>query len=178
MIAEVRSDVEKGMSLSQAVAKHPKVFKRLYVAMIRAGEIGGVLDSVLLRLAENLEKDLTLRQKIKSAMTYPAVVFCLVILIMIGMLIFVVPTFKNLYRDLGGDLPLPTRVLVALSDRAKQFWYVGGGAHDRLLRRAAPMGQHREGPRQVGRDEAARPRSSASSCTSRRSRASAGRCPC
>ncbi len=124
VIAEVRSDVEKGMSLSQAVAKHPKVFKRLYVAMIRAGEIGGVLDSVLLRLAENLEKDLTLRQKIKSAMTYPAVVFCLVILIMIGMLIFVVPTFKNLYRDLGGDLPLPTRVLVALSDRAKQFWYI------------------------------------------------------
>jgi type IV pilus assembly protein PilC len=125
VIAEVRSDVEKGMSLSQAVAKHPKVFKRLYVAMIRAGEIGGVLDSVLLRLAENLEKDLTLRQKIKSAMTYPAVVFCLVILIMIGMLIFVVPTFKNLYRDLGGDLPLPTRVLVALSDKAKQFWYIG-----------------------------------------------------
>ena len=125
VIAEVRSDVEKGMSLSQAVAKHPKVFKRLYVAMIRAGEIGGVLDSVLLRLAENLEKDLTLRQKIKSAMTYPAVVFCLVILIMIGMLIFVVPTFKNLYRDLGGDLPLPTRVLVALSDKAKQFWYMG-----------------------------------------------------
>jgi type IV pilus assembly protein PilC len=124
VIAEVRGDVEKGMSLSQAVAKHPKVFKRLYVAMIRAGEIGGVLDSVLLRLAENLEKDLTLRQKIKSAMTYPAVVFCLVILIMIGMLIFVVPTFKNLYRDLGGDLPLPTRVLVALSDKAKQFWYV------------------------------------------------------
>jgi type IV pilus assembly protein PilC len=125
VIAEVRSDVEKGMSLSQAVAKHPKVFKRLYVAMIRAGEIGGVLDSVLLRLAENLEKDLTLRQKIKSAMTYPAVVFCLVILIMIGMLIFVVPTFKNLYRDLGGDLPLPTRLLVALSDKAKQFWYIG-----------------------------------------------------
>ncbi|MEX2555703.1 MAG: type II secretion system F family protein [Actinomycetota bacterium] len=124
VISEVRSDVEKGMSLSQAVAKHPKVFKRLYVAMIRAGEIGGVLDSVLLRLAENLEKDLTLRQKIKSAMTYPAVVFCLVILIMIGMLIFVVPTFKNLYRDLGGDLPLPTRVLVALSDKAKQFWYI------------------------------------------------------
>jgi type IV pilus assembly protein PilC len=124
VIAEVRGDVEKGMSLSQAVAKHPKVFKRLYVAMIRAGEIGGVLDSVLLRLAENLEKDLTLRQKIKSAMTYPAVVFCLVLLIMTGMLIFVVPTFKNLYRDLGGDLPLPTRVLVGLSDKAKQFWYI------------------------------------------------------
>jgi type IV pilus assembly protein PilC len=124
VIAEVRTDVERGTSLSAAVAKHPKVFKRLYVAMIRAGEIGGVLDSVLLRLAENLEKDLALRQKIKSAMTYPTVVFCLVLLIMAGMLIFVVPTFKNLYRDLGGDLPLPTRVLVATSDKAKQFWYL------------------------------------------------------
>ena len=123
-IGEVRTDVEKGLSLSAALAKHPKVFKRLYVAMIRAGEIGGVLDSVLLRLAENLEKDVALRQKIKSAMTYPTVVFCLVIMIMIGMLIFVVPTFKNLYRDLGGDLPLPTRVLIVLSDKAKQFWYI------------------------------------------------------
>jgi type IV pilus assembly protein PilC len=123
-IADVRTDVEKGISLSAALAKHPKVFKRLYVAMIRAGEIGGVLDSVLLRLAENLEKDVALKQKIKSAMTYPTVVFCLVIMIMIGMLIFVVPTFKNLYRDLGGSLPLPTKVLISLSDRAKQFWYI------------------------------------------------------
>ena len=123
-IADVRTDVEKGISLSAALAKHPKVFKRLYVAMIRAGEIGGVLDSVLLRLAENLEKDVALKQKIKSAMTYPTVVFCLVILIMVGMLIFVVPTFKNLYRDLGGSLPLPTKVLISLSDRAKQFWYI------------------------------------------------------
>ena len=138
VIGEVRSDVENGQSLSVALAKHPKVFKRLYVAMIRAGEIGGVLDSVLLRLAENLEKDLALRQKIKSAMTYPTVVFCLVLLIMTAMLIFVVPTFKNLYRDLGGDLPLPTKVLISLSDRAKQFWYVlvaliGGSAF--MLRR-------------------------------------------
>ena len=123
-IADVRTDVEKGISLSAALGKHPKVFKRLYVAMIRAGEIGGVLDSVLLRLAENLEKDVALKQKIKSAMTYPTVVFCLVIMIMIGMLIFVVPTFKNLYRDLGGSLPLPTKVLISLSDRAKQFWYI------------------------------------------------------
>ncbi len=124
VIGEIRGDVEKGLSLSAALAKHPKVFKRLYVAMIRAGEIGGVLDTVLLRLAENLEKDVALRQKIKSAMTYTTVVFCLVLIIMAGMLIFVVPTFKNLYRDLGGSLPLPTRVLITLSDKAKQFWFV------------------------------------------------------
>jgi len=133
-IADVRSEIEKGSSLSAGLSKHPKVFKRLYVAMIRAGEIGGVLDSVLLRLAENLEKEVALKQKIKSAMTYPTVVFCMVLLILSGMLMFVVPTFKNLYRDLGGQLPLPTRVLIGLSDTAKKFWYVvvaliGGGAY-------------------------------------------------
>ncbi len=121
---EVRTDVEKGSSLSQAQAKHPKVFKRLYVAMIRAGEIGGVLDGVLLRLAENLEKEVALKQKIKSAMTYPTVVFCMVMMILSAMLIFVVPMFKNLYADLGGQLPLPTRVLIGASDKAKQFWYI------------------------------------------------------
>jgi type IV pilus assembly protein PilC len=92
--------------------------------MIRAGEVGGVLDSVLLRLAENLEKEVALKQKIKSAMTYPTVVFALVLLILAGMLMFVVPTFKNLYKDLGGALPLPTRILVGLSDAAKKFWYI------------------------------------------------------
>src|SRR5918996_952723 len=115
VLGDVRFEVEKGSSLSAALAKHPKVFKRLYIAMIRAGEIGGVLDNVLLRLAETLEKEVALKQKIKSAMTYPTVVFCLVIMILVGMLIFVVPTFKNLYKDLGGDLPLPTRVLIGLS---------------------------------------------------------------
>jgi type IV pilus assembly protein PilC len=123
-VADVRSEIESGSSLSAALAKHPKVFKRLYVAMIRAGEIGGVLDSVLMRLAENLEKDVALKQKIKSAMTYPTVVFCMVLLIVSGMLIFVVPTFKGLYKDLGGQLPLPTRVLIGVSDAAKRFWYV------------------------------------------------------
>jgi type IV pilus assembly protein PilC len=92
--------------------------------MIRAGEIGGVLDSVLMRLAENLEKELALKQKIKSAMTYPTVVFSMVLLILAGMLMFVVPTFKNLYKDLGGQLPLPTRVLISVSDSAKKFWYL------------------------------------------------------
>jgi type IV pilus assembly protein PilC len=123
-VAVVRTDIESGSSLSAAMAKHPKVFKRLYVAMIRAGEIGGVLDGVLMRLAENLEKEVALKQKIKSAMTYPTVVFSMVLLILAGMLMFVVPTFKNLYKDLGGVLPLPTRVLIGASDTAKKFWYI------------------------------------------------------
>jgi type IV pilus assembly protein PilC len=101
--------------------------------MVRAGEIGGVLDSVLLRLAETLEKEVELRHKIKSAMTYPVVVFCLVLLILTAMLIFVVPMFKNLYKDLGGTLPLPTRMLIAVSNVVKNLWFlvfggiIGGG---------------------------------------------------
>ena len=112
---DVRMDVEKGASLSQALARHPKVFNRLFVAMVRAGETGGVLDSVLLQLADIIEKQVELKRKIKSAMTYPVAVLFLVLLIVTAMLIFVVPTFETLYADLGGTLPLPTRILLAVS---------------------------------------------------------------
>jgi type IV pilus assembly protein PilC len=129
---QVRTDVEKGQSLSQALAKHPKVFSRLYVAMIKAGETGGVLDKTLLRMADTMEKEVALRHKIKSAMTYPVVVFGLVLIIVAAMLLFVVPMFKNLYQQLGGTLPLPTRVLIFFSDLIKHLWFlwlpaIGGG---------------------------------------------------
>lgn len=114
-LGEVRQDVEKGTSLSQALGRHPKTFNRLYVSMVKAGEIGGVLDTVLLQLADTIEKQVALKQKIKSAMTYPVAVLCLVLLIVTAMLIFVVPTFKVLYDDLGGTLPLPTRILLTVS---------------------------------------------------------------
>lgn len=132
VLDQVRSDVERGQSLSAALARHPKVFNRLYVAMVRAGETGGVLDTVLLRMADTLEKEVALRHKIKSAMTYPVVVFALVLIIVTAMLMFVVPTFKNLYADLGGVLPLPTRVLITVSNLIKKVWFVyfgviGGG---------------------------------------------------
>ena len=115
VIAEVRQDVEKGSSLSQALGRHPKTFSRLYVSMVKAGETGGVLDKVLIELADTIEKQVELRQKIKSAMTYPVAVLALVVLILTAMLIFIVPTFKGLYDDLGGTLPLPTRLLLAVS---------------------------------------------------------------
>ncbi|MFN2613772.1 MAG: type II secretion system F family protein, partial [Actinomycetota bacterium] len=134
ILATVRQDVEKGQSLSQALQKHDKQFGKLYVSMIKAGETGGVLDSSLVRLAETLEKQVALRQKIKSAMTYPVVVFVLVILIVTAMLMFVVPTFSNLYKDLGGTLPLPTRLLIGISNGVKKYFLVliaitGGGAY-------------------------------------------------
>ncbi len=112
---DVRMDVEKGASLSQALSRHPKAFNRLFVAMVRAGETGGVLDRVLEQLADIIEKQVELKRKIKSAMTYPVAVLFLVLLIVTAMLIFVVPTFETLYADLGGQLPLPTRMLLAVS---------------------------------------------------------------
>ena len=120
VIGEVRAEVEKGTALSVALAQHPKVFNRLYVSMIRSGEVGGFLDQVLLRVAETLEREVALRSKIKSAMTYPVVVFAMVLMIVSAMLVFIVPMFKNLYASLGGQLPLLTRLLVGISDVVKK----------------------------------------------------------
>ena len=121
IVTEVRLDVEKGSSLSQALGRHPKAFNRLFVAMVKAGEVGGVLDSVLMQLASIIEKQVELKRKIKSAMTYPVAVLALVLLIVTAMLIFIVPTFEGLYADLGGTLPLPTRLLLAVSGVVTKF---------------------------------------------------------
>jgi type IV pilus assembly protein PilC len=116
VLGEVRKDVETGSPLSTAMGQHPKVFPPLMVNMTRAGEVGGFLDAVMLQIAKNYEAEVRLRGKIKSAMTYPVVVLVMALLMCVGMLLFVVPTFSKMFKDLGGTLPLPTRVLVALSD--------------------------------------------------------------
>jgi type IV pilus assembly protein PilC len=118
-IANLRDDVERGSSLSAAMSKHPKVFSVLFVSMVKAGETGGQLDSVLERLAEGLEADHKLRQKVKSAMTYPVVVAGIAMMLMTIMLLFVVPTFAKMFTSLGGTLPLPTQILVTMSKQAK-----------------------------------------------------------
>jgi type IV pilus assembly protein PilC len=115
-ITAVRVDIERGSSLSAALGKHPKVFSNLYVAMVRSGEAAGVLEQVLDRLALNLERDVSLRHRIRSAMTYPIVVLCFVSLILAAMLLFIVPQFKAIYASLQGTLPLPTRMLLKVSD--------------------------------------------------------------
>lgn len=122
VVGEVRLDVEKGSSLSVAMARHPKVFNRLYIAMVRSGEIGGVLDAVLMRLADTIEKQVELRRKVKSAMTYPIVVAAICLLIAGAMLMFIVPQFKSIYASLGGKLPLPTRILISVSDLVKNLF--------------------------------------------------------
>jgi len=115
VLGEVRNDIETGSSLSVAMAKHPDVFPPLMVNMCRAGEVGGFLDMVLLQIATNYEAEVKLRGKVKAAMTYPVVVLCIALLAVVGMLLFIVPTFAGLFDTLGGTLPLPTRVLVFLS---------------------------------------------------------------
>ncbi len=123
-ILEVKGSVEQGKSLSQSMAEHPKVFNHLYVAMVRAGETGGVLDDSLNRLAHTLEKQMYLKQKIKSAMMYPVAVLLLVVFIVAAMLIFIVPMFVDLYADLEGELPGMTKLLITLSDILVSYWYL------------------------------------------------------
>jgi type IV pilus assembly protein PilC len=114
-VGEARVDIEGGMALSAALGKHPKVFPTLMVAMIRAGETGGFLDGALERIAHNFEKDSELRGKIKSALTYPVIVLAFTGVLITGVLKFIVPIFERMFKQLGGKLPLPTRVLVNAS---------------------------------------------------------------
>jgi type IV pilus assembly protein PilC len=119
VLALSRADVEAGQALSSALAKHPRVFPPLMVNMVRAGEVGGFLDQVLLQVADNFEAEVKLKGKIKSAMTYPVVVFCIAIVALIGMLVFIVPVFANMFTSLHAKMPAPTRILVELSHAMK-----------------------------------------------------------
>jgi type IV pilus assembly protein PilC len=124
IIKAVQEDVEAGMPLSDAMAKHPAAFDRLYVSMVRAGEAGGALDQTLIRLATQLEKDDSLRRAVKSAMTYPIVIAAFAIMVMMGMLLFIIPIFAAMYKDLGGELPSLTRIMMGTSNVLKGYWFI------------------------------------------------------
>ena len=124
VLVAVRGQVEAGESLSSALARHP-VFPPLLVSMVRAGEVGGFLDTVLLQVATNLEAEVRLRGKVKAAMTYPVAVFAFAMLAVVGMLVFIVPVFADMFAGAGAELPAPTRVLVALSGAVKVLLPVG-----------------------------------------------------
>lgn len=124
VLSEVRRDVERGVGLSSALEKHPKVFDKLYTSMVKAGEAGGVLDDTLIRLADALEAQVALRSKVKSAMAYPVVVLSMVGLVVIAMMMFVVPIFVDLYAGAGGELPLPTKILITASGLITGFWFI------------------------------------------------------
>jgi len=125
VIGEVKRDVAGGMSLTEALQKHPRIFSPLYVNMIRSAEAGGILDQVLDRLSGFLEKEQETRNKVKSAMTYPAVVFCFAMLMLLGLLFFVLPKFKTIFETMGLKLPLTTKILLNSSDYMKSYWYIG-----------------------------------------------------
>ena len=149
-LGEVRADIEAGISFSEALSKHPKIFNPLYVAMVRAGEAGGVLEQSLDRVADQLEKDDSLRRQVKSAMAYPTVVLTFAFAVLIGLIAFIVPVFVNVFKDFGGELPMITKFTVGLSNFVTGRWYLLIAARRRHRRRlpqveASPSGAARSG---------------------------------
>lgn len=122
IIKKIRDDVETGSSFSQALAKHPRIFSSLYINMVKAGESSGMLDEILNRVSVYLEKTASLQRKVKSAMVYPIAVITISIGITIFLLVKVVPTFKGIFDMLGGSLPLPTQILLAVSDFLRKWF--------------------------------------------------------
>src|SRR3954449_3082223 len=122
-IVQVRKDVEAGIALSDALERHPKVFNDLYVAMTRAGETGGVLDSALIRVADQLESEDSLRRQVRAAMAYPLVVMTFAFTVLIALVVFLVPVFVGTFKQFGGDLPTITKFTVGLSKAMTGYWY-------------------------------------------------------
>lgn len=120
-VKQVSSDIQGGSTLAEAMQKHPKIFNTLYVNMVAAGEASGSLDTVLSRLADYLEKSDALIRKIKGAMTYPVIVLCVAVAATIAMLTFVVPTFAQMFTESGGSLPLPTKIVMDISNFLQKF---------------------------------------------------------
>ena len=115
IIKEIKSDVEQGSTFADALRKHPKPFDALYVNLVAAGEVGGILDTILNRLAVYLEKADALRRKVKGAMVYPTTVLVVAVGVVMLMLVKIIPTFERMFQDFGGELPGPTQVVVNLS---------------------------------------------------------------
>jgi type IV pilus assembly protein PilC len=124
IVSEVRADVEGGSLLSQALARHPKVFSRLYVSMVEAGEVAGILDEVLDRLAVQIEKESNIKRRVKGALIYPCLVVTFASLVLTAMLLFLVPVFEKMYKQLGGQLPMMTQGIIAASNLLRTRWYV------------------------------------------------------
>src|SRR6201989_435406 len=123
-VAAVREDIESGLAFSEALVKHPKIFNPLYVAMVRAGETGGVLEQSLDRISDQLEKDDALRRQVKSAMAYPVVVLSFALCVLIGLIAFIVPVLVGVFKEFGGKLPLITQITVNASHLVTGRWYV------------------------------------------------------
>ena len=129
VLKQVTEQMEQGQAFSLALAKHPKVFNQMYISLVQAGETGGLLAEILERLATEQEATARLKRKVKSAMTYPAIVSCVAFCISFFLVLKIVPMFATIFNDLGGRLPLPTRILIQISDALKHdlLYFIGGG---------------------------------------------------
>jgi type IV pilus assembly protein PilC len=123
-LAAVRGDVEAGLLLSDALERHPKIFNPLYVAMVRAGEAGGVLEMSLLRTADQLEKDASLRRQVRAAMIYPSLVITFAVIVLLALVAFLIPVFQTVFKQFGGHLPTLTQFMVGLSGVVRHQWYI------------------------------------------------------
>ncbi|HNR50801.1 MAG TPA: type II secretion system F family protein [Deltaproteobacteria bacterium] len=124
VLSQIKTDVEGGSTFADALSKHPKIFDNLYVNLVAAGEIGGVLDTVLMRLAVYMEKAEALKAKVKSAMTYPLIVLCVAFGVVAVLMIFVIPTFKDMFEQFGAALPGPTQLVVDMSNFFRHNWWI------------------------------------------------------
>ena len=148
VVAQILADVEGGQSLSSALTKHPQIFSPTYIALAKAGEMGGVMDEVLLRLADNLEKQEEFRGKVVGALIYPAIIVVGMIAVGLILMIFVIPRLTSLYADFNATLPLPTRILMGISSTLFKFWpillaLIGGGIWGFGLYRKTPAGRRK-----------------------------------
>jgi len=124
VLGNIKSDVEAGSTFAKALGKHPKVFDSLFVALVAAGEVGGILDTIMNRLGAYIEKAMKIKKKVKGAMVYPATVMGLAFIIMLILLIFVIPTFAEMFSSFGGNLPAPTQFVVDVSNAIRDYWYI------------------------------------------------------
>jgi len=122
--ASVRRDVEAGLQLSDSLARHPKVFSPLYISMVRAGETGGVLDECLLRVADQLEKDASLRRQVRAATIYPCLVISFAIIVLLALVAFLIPVFEGVFKIFGGKLPALSQFMVDCSHLVDNQWYI------------------------------------------------------
>ena len=148
IVAQLLADVEAGESFSAALSKHPKVFGQTYIALVKSGEVGGVLDAVLLRLADNLEKQHEFGSKVKGALIYPIIIVVGMVAVTAVMMIFVIPKLLSLYSDFGAEMPLPTRILIGISDFSVKYWFIifaifGIGFYVFRLYKATPEGRRK-----------------------------------
>lgn len=127
VLTQVKADVESGSTFADALKKHPKVFDELYVNLVAAGEVGGILDTILNRLAAYIEKAMKLKSQVKGAMVYPVSIICIAIVVIAGLLIFVIPIFAGMFADFGKALPMPTQIVVDMSNFLKKWWWAIGG---------------------------------------------------